>query len=96
MKAKLETQDGKSRYKKCRQTIAPVFGIIKSTMASSVFLSAVSATPPPAPLVTFMGTPQGFPTKFELLNCNEIDIILILIGVQVRAGYSGGALDSGV
>lgn len=32
MKAKLETEDGKNRYKKRKQTIEPVFGIIKSAM----------------------------------------------------------------
>ena len=32
MKAKLETEDGKCQYKKRRQTVEPVFGIIKSAM----------------------------------------------------------------
>lgn len=32
MKAKLETEDGKIRYKKRKQTVEPVFGIIKSAM----------------------------------------------------------------
>jgi transposase len=32
MKAKLETEDGKARYKKRKQTVEPVFGIIKSVM----------------------------------------------------------------
>lgn len=32
MKAKLETEDGKNRYKKRKQTVEPVFGIIKSAM----------------------------------------------------------------
>jgi transposase len=32
MKAKLETEDGKSRYKQRKQTIEPVFGIIKSAI----------------------------------------------------------------
>lgn len=32
MKAKLETDDGKSRYSKRKQTVEPVFGIIKSAM----------------------------------------------------------------
>ena len=32
MKAKLETDDGKARYKKRKQTVEPVFGIIKSVM----------------------------------------------------------------
>lgn len=32
MKAKLETEDGNNRYKKRKQTVEPVFGIIKSAM----------------------------------------------------------------
>jgi len=32
MKTKLETEDGKNRYKKRKQTVEPVFGIIKSAM----------------------------------------------------------------
>lgn len=32
MKAKLETEDGKAHYKKRKQTVEPVFGIIKSAM----------------------------------------------------------------
>ena len=32
MKAKLETEDGKNRYKKRKQTVEPVFGIIMSAM----------------------------------------------------------------
>ena len=32
MKARLETEDGKNRYKRRKQTVEPVFGIIKSTM----------------------------------------------------------------
>lgn len=32
MKAKLETEDGKNRYKKRKQTVEPVFGIIKSAI----------------------------------------------------------------
>ena len=32
MKAKLETDDGKARYKKRKQTVEPVFGIIKSVI----------------------------------------------------------------
>lgn len=32
MKARLETEDGKNRYKKRKQTVEPVFGIIKSAM----------------------------------------------------------------
>lgn len=37
MKAKLETEDGKSRYKKRKQTVEPVFGIIKSAMGFTRF-----------------------------------------------------------
>ena len=32
MKAKLETEDGKNRYKQRKQTVEPVFGIIKSAI----------------------------------------------------------------
>jgi Transposase DDE domain len=32
MKAKLETEDAKNRYKNRKQTVEPVFGIIKSAM----------------------------------------------------------------
>jgi transposase len=32
MKAKLETEDGKAEYKKRKQTVEPVFGVIKSAM----------------------------------------------------------------
>ena len=32
MKAKLETEDGKKLYKKRKQTVEPVFGIIKSAI----------------------------------------------------------------
>jgi len=32
MKAKLETEDGKSRYKQRKQTVEPVFGIIKAAI----------------------------------------------------------------
>ena len=32
MKAKLETEDGKAKYKKRKQTVEPVFGIVKSAM----------------------------------------------------------------
>jgi len=32
MKVKLDTEDGKARYKKRKQTVEPVFGIIKSAM----------------------------------------------------------------
>ncbi len=32
MKAKLETEDGKNRYRQRKQTIEPVFGIIKSAI----------------------------------------------------------------
>lgn len=37
MKAKLETENGKTRYKKRRQTVEPVFGIIKSAMGFTRF-----------------------------------------------------------
>jgi transposase len=37
MKAKLETDEGKSRYKKRKQTVEPVFGIIKSAMGFTRF-----------------------------------------------------------
>lgn len=32
MKARLESEDGKARYKKRKQTVEPVFGIIKSAI----------------------------------------------------------------
>lgn len=32
MKAKLESEDGKAKYKKRKQTVEPVFGIVKSAM----------------------------------------------------------------
>jgi hypothetical protein len=37
MKAKLESDDGKARYKKRKQTVEPVFGIIKSAMGFTRF-----------------------------------------------------------
>lgn len=37
MKAKLETDEGKARYKKRKQTVEPVFGIIKSAMGFTRF-----------------------------------------------------------
>src|SRR4051812_17067939 len=37
MKAKLESYDGKSRYKKRKQTVEPVFGIIKSAIGFTRF-----------------------------------------------------------
>lgn len=37
MKAKLETEEGKARYKKRQQTVEPVFGIIKSAMGFTRF-----------------------------------------------------------
>ncbi len=37
MKAKLETDDAKSLYKKRNHTVEPVFGIIKSAMGFSRF-----------------------------------------------------------
>jgi transposase len=37
MKAKLQTDDGKARYKKRKQTVEPVFGIIKSAMGFTHF-----------------------------------------------------------
>ena len=37
MKAKLESEDGKTRYKKRKQTVEPVFGIIKSAMGFTHF-----------------------------------------------------------
>jgi hypothetical protein len=35
MQAKLESEEGKSRYKKRKQTVEPVFGIIKSAIIKS-------------------------------------------------------------
>jgi hypothetical protein len=32
MQAKLQTEDGKNRYKRHKQTVEPMFGIIKSAM----------------------------------------------------------------
>jgi len=37
MKAKLETERGKARYKKRKQTVEPVFGIIKSAIGFTRF-----------------------------------------------------------
>ena len=37
MKAKLESDEGKSRYKKRKQTVEPVFGIIKSAIGFTRF-----------------------------------------------------------
>jgi transposase len=37
MKAKLESEDGKARYQKRKQTVEPVFGIIKSVMGFTRF-----------------------------------------------------------
>jgi hypothetical protein len=37
MKAKLESEEGKSRYKKRKQTVEPVFGIIKSAIGFTRF-----------------------------------------------------------
>jgi hypothetical protein len=37
MKAKLDTDAGKARYKKRKQTVEPVFGIIKSAMGFTRF-----------------------------------------------------------
>ncbi|HYS83598.1 MAG TPA: transposase, partial [Bradyrhizobium sp.] len=37
MKTKLETEDGKARYKKRKQTVEPVFGIIKSAIGFTRF-----------------------------------------------------------
>ena len=37
MKAKLESEDGKARYKKRKQTVEPVFGIIKSAIGFTRF-----------------------------------------------------------
>jgi hypothetical protein len=37
MKAKLETEDGKARYKKRKQTVEPVFGIITSAIGFTRF-----------------------------------------------------------
>src|SRR5881227_1728119 len=37
MKAKLESEDGKSRYRKRKQTVEPVFGIIKSAIGFTRF-----------------------------------------------------------
>ena len=37
MKAKLETEDGKAHYKKRKQTVEPVFGIIKSAIGFTRF-----------------------------------------------------------
>jgi len=37
MKAKLETEDGKARYKKRKETVEPVFGTVKSAMGFTRF-----------------------------------------------------------
>jgi Transposase DDE domain len=38
MKAKMETDDAKAQYKKRKQTVEPVFGIIKSALGFRHFL----------------------------------------------------------
>ncbi len=48
MKAKLVTEDGKARYKKRKHTVEPVFGIIKSAMASPASTCAPSPMSPPS------------------------------------------------
>src|SRR5262245_52997491 len=48
MKAKLDTDDGKSRYKKRKQTVEPVFGIIKSAIGSPASTCAASTPSPPS------------------------------------------------
>jgi Transposase DDE domain len=37
MKIKLESEEGKARYKKRKQTVEPVFGIIKSAIGFTRF-----------------------------------------------------------
>ena len=37
MKSKLESEDGKARYKKRKQTVEPVFGIVKSAIGFTRF-----------------------------------------------------------
>jgi hypothetical protein len=37
MQAKLESEDGKTRYRKRKQTVEPVFGIIKSAIGFTRF-----------------------------------------------------------
>ena len=37
MQAKLQTEEGKARYKKRKQTVEPVFGIIKRAMGFTRF-----------------------------------------------------------
>jgi hypothetical protein len=47
MKAKLESEGGKARYKKRKQTVEPVFGIIKSAIGFTRFhLRARKKSPP--------------------------------------------------
>jgi hypothetical protein len=38
MKQKLESEDGKAKYKLRKQTVEPVFGIVKSAMGFNRFL----------------------------------------------------------
>jgi Transposase DDE domain len=37
LESKLESEDGKARYRKRKQTVEPVFGIIKSAMGFTRF-----------------------------------------------------------
>jgi len=49
MRTKLETEDGKAGYKKRKQTVEPVFGIIKGAMgASPASTCAFSPMSPPS------------------------------------------------
>jgi hypothetical protein len=48
MQAKLESEDGKTRYRKRKQTVEPVFGIIKSAIGFTRFRLRVCTTSPPS------------------------------------------------
>ena len=67
MKAKLESEDGKARYKKRKQTVEPVFGIIKSVIGLPGSTSAACATSPangsssPWPITAAGCTACGWP-----------------------------------
>jgi len=64
MKAKLETQDGKARYKKRKQTVEPVFGIVKSAMGFTRFhLRGVQRSPPSGCSSLSRTTAAGYTTS---------------------------------
>jgi Transposase DDE domain len=48
LESKLESEDGKARYRKRKQTVEPVFGIIKSAMGSPASTAAACKKSPPS------------------------------------------------